>query len=110
MVNTLKLITLFHLLANGYLAFFDDNNITQSMSNQGKYHDNAVLESFFSRLKTELVQLKDYQTRELAKSKIFEYIEIFYNKVRRHSYLNYDTPKNFERKYYNSFSQEKCVQ
>ena len=90
--------------ANGYLAFFDENNITQSMSNKGECHDNAVIESFFSRLKTELVQLENYQTREVAKSKIFEYIEMFYNKVRSHSYLNYETPENFEKQYYNAIS------
>ncbi len=75
------------------------------MSNKGECHDNAVVESFFSRLKTELIQLETYQTREIAKSKIFEYIEIFYNKVRRHSYLNYESPENFEKQYYNTVSQ-----
>ena len=80
------------------------------MSNKGECHDNAVVESFFSRLKTELIQLETYPSREIAKGKIFEYIEMFYNKVRRHSYLDYETPENFERKYYNTFSQEKCVQ
>jgi transposase InsO family protein len=91
--------------ANGYLALFAKNNITQSMSNKGECHDNAVVESFFSRLKTELIQLETYQTREIAKGKIFEYIEMFYNKVRRHSYLNYESPENFEKQYYNTVSQ-----
>jgi transposase InsO family protein len=91
--------------ANDYLSLFEKNNITQSMSNKGECHDNAVVESFFSRLKTELIQLKTYQTRDIAKSKIFEYIEIFYNKVRRHSYLNYESPDNFEKQYYNAVSQ-----
>ena len=91
--------------ANGYLQFFEKNNITQSMSNKGECHDNAVIESFFSRLKTELIQLETYRSREIAKSKIFEYIELFYNKVRLHSYLNYETPENFEKQYYNTVSQ-----
>ena len=91
--------------ANDYLALFKKHNITQSMSNKGKCHDNAVIESFFSRLKTELIQLETYQTREIAKSKIFEYIQMFNNKVRRHSYLNYETPENFEKQYYNTVSQ-----
>ncbi len=88
-----------------YLALFEKNNITQSMSNKGKCHDNAVIESFFSRLKTEFIQLEVYQTKQIAKSKIFEYIEMFYNNVRRHSYLNYETPENFEKQYYNTISQ-----
>ena len=91
--------------ANDYLSLFEKNNITQSMSNKGECHDNAVIESFFSRLKTELIQLETYRTRDIAKGKIFEYIEMFYNKVRRHSYLNYETPENFEKQYYNTVSQ-----
>ncbi len=51
------------------------------MSNKAECHDNAVIESFFSRLKTKLVQSENHQTREIAKSKIFEYIEIFTTKL-----------------------------
>jgi len=56
------------------------NKITQSMSRKGNCYDNAVAESFFHTLKVELVNMKNYKTREEAKNDIFEYIEIFYNK------------------------------
>jgi transposase InsO family protein len=70
--------------------------IIQSMSGKGNCYDNAVAESFFHTLKTELVYFEDYQTREEARSSIFEYIEVFYNRERRHSALNYLSPVNFE--------------
>lgn len=72
------------------------------MSRKGECHDNAVAESFFNTLKTELINQQTYQTKEQAKSSIFEYIEVFYNKVRRHSYLNYESPDNFEKVFYNT--------
>jgi transposase InsO family protein len=87
--------------ADAYLALFKNNKIMQSMSRKGECHDNAVAESFFSTLKSELVYQTTYQTREEAKSSIFEYIEVFYNKVRRHSYLNYESPINYEMAFYN---------
>ncbi len=83
-----------------YLKLFTTNNITQSMSRKGECHDNAVAESFFNTLKTELVNQETYQTREQAMNSIFEYIEIFYNKIRRHSTINYNSPVNFENAYY----------
>jgi transposase InsO family protein len=58
------------------------------MSGKGNCYDNAVAESFFHTLKTELVYFEDYQTREESRSSIFEYIEVFYNRERRHSALN----------------------
>jgi putative transposase len=70
--------------------------IIQSMSGKGNCYDNAVAESFFHTLKTELVYFEDYQTREEARRSIFEYIEVFYNRERRHSALNYLSPVNFE--------------
>ena len=70
--------------------------IVQSMSGTGNCYDNAVAESFFHTLKTALVYFEDYQTREEARSSIFEYIEVFYNRERRHSALNYVSPVNFE--------------
>jgi putative transposase len=70
--------------------------IIQSMSGKGNCYDNAVAESFFHTLKTELVYFEDYQTREEARRSIFEYIEVFYNRERRHSALNYVSPVNFE--------------
>ena len=67
-----------------------------SMSRKGECHDNAVAESFFHSLKTELVYHEKYQTRAEAKQSIFKYIEIFYNRKRRHSYLNYQAPLVYE--------------
>jgi putative transposase len=55
-----------------------------------------LLESFFHTLKTELVMHCDYQTREQAKSSLFEYMEVFYNRQRRHSSLHYASPLEFE--------------
>jgi len=71
-------------------------NIRQSMSGKGNCYDNAVVESFFHSLKTELVFQRIFLTRTEAKNCIFEYIEIFYNRQRRHSTLNYLTPSEFE--------------
>ena len=71
----------------------------QSMSSTGNCYDNAVTESFFHTLKTEWTNWESYQTREEAKSSIFEFIEIFYNRKRLHSTLNYLSPVEFEEKY-----------
>lgn len=77
------------------------NNIIQSMSGKGNCYDNAVAESFFHTLKTELICWEKYKTRKEAKSSIFKYIEGFYNQRRRHSYLDYFSPSNFELLYFN---------
>jgi transposase InsO family protein len=69
----------------------------QSMSSSGNCYDNALMESFFHTLKTELIYFEKYQTRQEARGSIFEYIELFYNRVRRHSVLNYCSPVEFER-------------
>ncbi len=73
-----------------------EHKFVQSMSDKGNGYDNAVAESFFHTLKTELVYFESYQTRDEARKSIFEYIEIFYNRQRRHSTLNYLSPVNFE--------------
>ena len=88
--------------AYAYLALFEKNKIKQSMSNKGVCHDNAVAESFFNTLKRELVNEQTYKNIDKAKSSIFEYIEVFYNKIRRHSYCNYESPDNFEKAFYNA--------
>lgn len=72
--------------------------ITQSMSSTGNCYDNAITESFFHSLKTELTYWNCYQTRQEARRSIFEYIEIFYNRQRLHSALNYLSPVEFELK------------
>ena len=70
----------------------------QSMSSSGNCYDNALMESFFHTLKTELIYFEKYRTRQEARGSVFEYIEVFYNRVRRHSALNYCSPAEFERK------------
>lgn len=70
--------------------------ITSSMSSTGCCYDNAVAESFFHTLKTEHVYFENYRTREQAKMSIFDYVETFYNRIRRHSTLNYLSPIAFE--------------
>jgi transposase InsO family protein len=67
-----------------------------SMSRKGDCWDNAPMESFFHTLKTELVHHRKYQTRGEAKADLFEYIEVFYNRSRRHSALGYLTPAEYE--------------
>ena len=67
------------------------------MSRKGECLDNAVAESFFGTLKTEWVDHEDYRTKQEAKQSLFEYIEVFYNRQRRHSYLGYVSPAEYER-------------
>ncbi|MDA0932305.1 MAG: IS3 family transposase [Planctomycetota bacterium] len=67
-----------------------------SMSRRGNCYDNAVVESFFGTLKTELVHRQRWPTRRSARSAIHDYIEIFYNRRRRHSHLGYLSPAEFE--------------
>ena len=70
--------------------------ITASMSRKGNPYDNAVVESFFSNLKNELVHHRDFKNRDQARSEIFDYIEIFYNRQRVHSTLQYVSPTVYE--------------
>ena len=74
-----------------------DNRLSPSMSRRGNCWDNAVAESFFSNLKSEQIKKRIYQTRAEAKSDIFDYIEGFYNRVRRHKHLDQLSPYEFER-------------
>lgn len=69
----------------------------QSMSRKANCWDNAVAESFFGTLKNELVHHEKYKTREQARLSIFDYIEMFYNKRRLHSHINYLSPEEFEK-------------
>jgi putative transposase len=73
------------------------HGVTCSMSRAGNVWDNAVMESFFSSLKTERTAAKMYRTREQAKADVFDYIECFYNPRRRHSTLGYLSPMEFEK-------------
>jgi transposase InsO family protein len=65
------------------------------MSRKANCWDNAPLESFFAILKKELVHHEQYQTRSAARHSLFEYIEVFYNRIRSHSVLNYLSPTQF---------------
>lgn len=69
------------------------------MSRKGECWDNAVAESFFGSLKNELVHEMDYRTRKEARQSIFEYIEVFYNRKRRHAFLDYVAPVDYETQY-----------
>lgn len=73
------------------------HGITCSMSRRGDCWDNAPMESFFATLKKELIHHERYATRQQARQRIFEYIEVFYNRVRRHSGLGYMSPAEFDR-------------
>jgi len=79
-----------------YQELINGNGARCSMGRKGDCYDNAVAESFFSSLKTELVDHADYRSRDQARQSIFEYIELFYNRRRRHSYLDYISPDQFE--------------
>jgi len=75
------------------------HNITASMSRTGNCWDNAVAESFFSTLKNELVHRRPWKTRLELRAAVFEYIEVFYNRRRLHSTLDYKTPAQVEQEY-----------
>jgi putative transposase len=79
-----------------YRALLQRHSIRQSMSRKGNCWDNAPMESFFHTLKTELVMHCDYHTRTQARSSLFDYMEVFYNRERRHSSINYESPLAFE--------------
>ena len=79
------------------------HGITCSMSSTGNCYDNAVVESFFGVLKRERVNRVRYQTRDEARADLFEYIEVFYNRKRRHGYLGNVSPADFEEQSAGSF-------
>ena len=80
-----------------YRQALASRGIQCSMSRKGNCWDNAVVESFFSSLKQELVYPTDFATRHQARAELFEYIEVFYNRKRRHSSLGYMSPRDYER-------------
>ena len=80
-----------------WMKFCREHNLEPSMSRRGNCYDNAVAESFFSSLKKERIGKRIYRTREEARADIFDYIEVFYNRVRRHSYLGQVSPYDFEK-------------
>ena len=80
-----------------YRTLLAAHGITCSMSRTGNCYDNAVIESFIATLKRELVRRHDYASREAATESIEQYIEMFYNPIRRHSTLGYLSPEQFEK-------------
>jgi putative transposase len=82
--------------SQGYLAVLKEAEIQVSMSSKGDCYDNALMESFFGTLKEECVERQKYHTRAEARSSVFEYIEVFYNRQRRHSSLGYVSPVTYE--------------
>jgi len=81
---------------DAYQRLLAGRSLAASMSRKGNCYDNAVMESFFGTLKTELVHHERYPTREAARQSLFEYIEVFYNRRRRHSALDYRSPHQYE--------------
>jgi transposase InsO family protein len=82
--------------ATVYQQLLTRHSMTGSMSRRGNCWDNACVESFFGTLKRELIYHRQYRTRDEATRDIFEYIEVFYNRLRRHSTLGYHSPAEFE--------------
>lgn len=86
-----------HYAGQRYQQLLRQHGIRASMSRPAQCTDNAVVESFFSSLKNELTLHERYHSRAQAREAIFEYIEMFYNRQRQHSYLGYISPVEFER-------------
>ena len=82
--------------SDSHRKILKDHNVIQSMSRKGNCWDNAVAESFFHTLKTELIHQQEFENQEEAKKAIFEYIEVFYNQNRMHSANNYLSPIEYE--------------
>jgi putative transposase len=82
--------------SDDWARFCKAHQLTPSMSRRGNCWDNAVAESFFSSLKKERIRKQVYRRRDLAKAEVFEYIEMFYNRTRRHSHLGGVSPEVFE--------------
>nr|WP_218132992.1 IS3 family transposase [Enterobacter cloacae] len=82
--------------SDDWQRFCRANNLAPSMSRRGNCQDNAVAESFFSSLKKERIRKRIYKTRELALADIFDYIEVFYNRARRHTHPGGVSPEAFE--------------
>ena len=83
--------------SEGFRKILRENKIRQSMSRRGNCYDNAITESFFHTLKTELIKQNKYKSRLEARLSLFEYIEIFYNRKRLHSSLGYLSPVEYEK-------------
>jgi len=83
--------------SDDWQRFCRAHDLQPSMSRRGNCWDNAVAESFFSSLKKERIRKRVYKTRDLARADVFDYIEVFYNRTRRHSHLGGISPEAFEK-------------
>ena len=83
-------------LSDDYQALLKQHGITCSMSGRGSCYDNAVVESFFATLKRERTRRRQYRTRDEARTDVFDFIERYYNRQRRHSYLGHLSPVDYE--------------
>jgi putative transposase len=88
--------------SDDFTRWCTDNRLIPSMSRRGNCYDNAVAESFFSSLKKERIRRRIYASRQEAKSDVFDYIEGFYNRTRRHSHLGLLSPLAFEQLHFGS--------
>ncbi|EON14927.1 transposase catalytic site ISRme11 [Pandoraea sp. SD6-2] len=85
--------------SDDWQSFLKAHHMVPSMSRRGNCHDNAVAESFFSALKKERIKRRIYPTRATATTDVFDYIEMFYNPIRRHGFVGDISPVEFERRY-----------
>lgn len=79
-----------------YRERLEQHGITMSMSRTGNCYDNAMVESFWGKLKTEMTHHEHFTTKQQARAAVFEYIEMFYNRTRLHASLDYQSPEQFE--------------
>ena len=82
--------------SNEFRSYLMQKGINSSMSGKGNCYDNAYAESLFHTINPEEVYESDYRSKEVAKLRLFDYIEVFYNRVRKHSGLGYLSPYQFE--------------
>lgn len=82
--------------SDDWMRFCREHGLQPSMSRRGNCYDNAVAEAFFSSLKKERIRKRIHSTRAEARADVFDYIEVFYNRARRHSYLGHVSPRQFE--------------
>jgi putative transposase len=85
--------------SDDWQSFLKAHHMVPSMSRRGNCHDNVVAESFFSALKKEPIKRRIYPSRVMATSDVFDYIEMFYNPIRRHGFVGDLLPVEFERRY-----------
>ncbi len=84
--------------SQGYQNLLKQHSIVISTSGKGDCYENALMESFFGTVKEECVERQKYQTRAEARQSIFEYLEVFYNRQRKHSSLGYVSPATYEQR------------